>query len=91
MQKIYLIKQSKKSIIKSGDTISNKASVCKKDIKKGAITNMSKYSVVIDFGTLSGRAVIVDINTGDELASAVSEYKHGVMSQNLPNVIRLPE
>ena len=52
---------------------------------------MSKYSIGVDFGTLSGRAVIVDINTGDELASAVMEYEHGVMSQSLPDGTQLPE
>lgn len=51
---------------------------------------MSKYSIGIDYGTLSGRAVIVDVATGNELASAVYDYPHGVMDSTLPNGIELP-
>ena len=39
---------------------------------------MAKYSMGIDFGTLSGRAVIADIETGKEIATSVcfmDEYK----------------
>ena len=36
---------------------------------------MSKFSIGVDFGTLSGRAVLVDVNTGEEVASAVYEYR----------------
>lgn len=43
-----------------------------------------KYSIGIDFGTLSGRAVLVALDNGEELASAVYEYPHGVMDHNLP-------
>ena len=45
---------------------------------------MSKYSMGIDFGTLSGRAVIVDIETNQEMATSVCEYEHGVIAENLP-------
>jgi L-ribulokinase len=45
----------------------------------------SKPCVIgIDFGTLSARAVLVDSRNGRELASAVCDYPHGVISQNLP-------
>lgn len=44
----------------------------------------SKYAVGIDFGTESGRAVLVDVATGAELATAVYEYEHGVMDEHLP-------
>ena len=47
---------------------------------------MSKYSMGIDFGTLSARAVIVDIETGEEKATAVSKYAHGVMSKDLMGI-----
>lgn len=51
---------------------------------------MSKYSIGIDFGTLSGRATVVDIETGNELVTSVCEYKHGVMSGTFFNGISLP-
>lgn len=45
---------------------------------------MSKYAVGIDYGTLSGRAVLVDVKTGEELASSVYDYSHAVMDKALP-------
>ncbi len=49
-----------------------------------------KFAIGIDFGTLSGRAVIVDIADGRELATAVHEYSHGVIDEVLPGTeIRL--
>lgn len=49
-----------------------------------------KYSIGVDFGTLSGRAVIVDIANGKELATAVHEYTNGVIDSFLPGTnIRL--
>ncbi len=47
---------------------------------------MSKYSMGIDFGTLSARAVIVDIETGEEKATAVSKYEHGIMTKDLMGI-----
>lgn len=44
-----------------------------------------RYTVGVDFGTLSGRAVLVEINTGREVATAIKEYSHGVMSECLPD------
>lgn len=44
----------------------------------------SKYVVGIDFGTLSGRAVVVRVSDGAELGSAVHEYSHGVIEERLP-------
>ncbi|MGI8590146.1 MAG: ribulokinase [Nakamurella sp.] len=38
----------------------------------------------IDFGTLSGRAVVVQVSDGRELGSAVHEYAHGVIDRELP-------
>jgi L-ribulokinase len=40
--------------------------------------------VGIDFGTLSGRAVVVRVSDGAELGSAVHEYTHGVIEEALP-------
>ena len=46
---------------------------------------MKKYSMGIDFGTLSVRALIVDAVTGEQVSEATSEYAHGVMSSTLPD------
>lgn len=51
---------------------------------------MSKYSIGIDFGTLSGRALLVNVETGEELASATCSYSHGVMDETLANGRILP-
>ncbi|WP_225850524.1 ribulokinase [Streptomyces sp. HPF1205] len=47
-------------------------------------------TVGIDFGTLSGRALVVAVEDGRELGSAVHEYAHGVVDEQLPNGDRLP-
>jgi L-ribulokinase len=39
----------------------------------------------VDFGTLSGRAVVVDLDDGSTLGSAVHEYAHGVLTEALPD------
>ncbi|GAC1399660.1 MAG: ribulokinase [Ktedonobacteraceae bacterium] len=44
----------------------------------------SKYSIGIDFGTESGRAVLVDIRTGSQLSSSVHPYANGVIDEKLP-------
>ena len=41
-------------------------------------------TVGIDFGTLSGRAVVVRVADGTELASAVHPYPHSVVDHTLP-------
>lgn len=46
---------------------------------------MAKYSIGVDYGTLSGRALIVNNETGEELAFSVYEYPHSVMSECLPS------
>jgi L-ribulokinase len=49
------------------------------------------YAIGVDFGTESGRAVIVDVRSGDELANAVYSYANGVIDLTLPtNGARLP-
>ncbi len=50
---------------------------------------MSKYVIGVDYGTLSGRAVIADAKTGEEKASAVYEYPHAVMDESLPDGTKL--
>ncbi len=52
---------------------------------------MKKYTVGIDFGTLSGRAVLMDAYSGEVMASAVCEYPHGVIDCSLPSGRRLPK
>ena len=42
-----------------------------------------KYTLGIDFGSLSGRAVLADVRNGAELASAVMDYPHAVMDRVL--------
>ena len=42
-----------------------------------------QYVVGIDFGTLSGRAVVVRVSDGVELGSATHDYSHGVMDDVL--------
>ncbi len=51
---------------------------------------MAKFSIGIDFGTQSGRAVLVNVETGEEVATSVKEYTHGVMDENLPDGTKLP-
>ena len=49
-----------------------------------------KYSIGVDFGTLSGRAVLVELDGGREAATAVYNYPHGVMDEKLPCGVKLP-
>ena len=46
---------------------------------------MAKYTIGLDYGTLSGRALIVNAQTGEELASSVFDYPHAVMDEYLPS------
>ncbi|MDR2504698.1 MAG: ribulokinase [Oscillospiraceae bacterium] len=46
---------------------------------------MAKYSIGIDFGTLSGRALVVNAETGEELQSFAVDYPHAVMDEALPS------
>lgn len=51
-----------------------------------------KYVIGIDYGTQSGRAILVDVNDGTELASSVVTYKTGVIDDFLPETHeKLPE
>jgi L-ribulokinase len=45
---------------------------------------MAKYTIGVDFGTESGRAVLVDVANGSELATSVYPYQHGVIDEKLP-------
>lgn len=48
-----------------------------------------KYTIGIDFGTLSGRCVIVNVETGEETATSVFDYPHGVMNDSILNGTKL--
>ena len=43
-----------------------------------------RYVIGVDYGTLSGRAVVVRVSDGAELGTAVQEYPHGVVDTVLP-------
>jgi L-ribulokinase len=46
--------------------------------------NNDSYVIGVDFGTLSGRAVVVSVADGAELGTAVHEYAHRVIEDRLP-------
>ncbi|MCX6066178.1 MAG: FGGY family carbohydrate kinase, partial [Chloroflexi bacterium] len=45
---------------------------------------MTKYTIGVDFGTESGRAMLVDVADGREVAMAVYQYSHSVIDEVLP-------
>ncbi|WP_102028097.1 ribulokinase [Salirhabdus sp. Marseille-P4669] len=45
---------------------------------------MTKYTIGVDYGTESGRAVLVSLADGKEIANHVTPYKHGVLDEQLP-------
>ncbi|MDK1358776.1 ribulokinase [Arthrobacter sp. zg-Y1219] len=50
-----------------------------------------QYVIGVDYGTLSGRAVVVRVADGTELGSAVYEYPHAVITESVPgSEVRLP-
>lgn len=48
-----------------------------------------RYSIGVDYGTQSGRAVLVEVETGTIIAQAVKMYTHGVMDEFLPDGTKL--
>ncbi len=46
---------------------------------------MSKYAIGVDFGTESGRALLVDVANGFEVATAIYPYSHSVIDEYLPD------
>jgi L-ribulokinase len=49
---------------------------------------MKKYTLGIDYGTLSGRTVLVDVENGEEVCFSVLEYPHGIMDEYLPGATK---
>jgi L-ribulokinase len=45
---------------------------------------VTRYAIGVDFGTESGRAVLVNVADGRQVATAVSAYSHGVIDERLP-------
>ena len=43
-----------------------------------------RYALGVDFGTESGRTVLVDVRTGAEVATSVYQYANGVIDRVLP-------
>lgn len=51
---------------------------------------MAAYTIGVDLGTLSARAVVAEIGTGRELGDAVKAYPHAVLDRSLPTGEILP-
>ncbi|MNH91124.1 Ribulokinase [compost metagenome] len=52
---------------------------------------MKRYAIGVDYGTESGRAVVIDVDNGAELAVHVTAYPHGVIDERLPGSGKLLE
>lgn len=48
------------------------------------------YIIGLDFGTRSMRALLVDLQSGEELGYKEVQYPHGVMENSLPDGTKLP-
>ena len=51
---------------------------------------MAKYAIGLDYGTLSVRALLLNIESGEEVSVSVFEYPHSVMETELPTGEKLP-
>lgn len=56
-------------------------------------SSVGHYTIGVDFGSESGRAIVVDVRDGRTLATSVSPYRNGVIDERLPvdgAPVRLP-
>ena len=53
-------------------------------ISRSSRLKPKRYVIGVDFGTLSARALLVEVDTGREVESAVHEYADGVIESFLP-------
>lgn len=44
-----------------------------------------KYAIGVDYGTESGRVVLISLENGEEIAEHVTPYQHGVIESTLPH------
>ncbi len=54
------------------------------------MTPPAQYVIGVDYGTLSGRALVVRVSDGAEVGSAVHDYAHAVITERLPSGRALP-
>ncbi len=59
-------------------------------VSTSSAASSDRYVIGVDYGTLSGRAVVVRVSDGAELGSAVHEYPHAVMDRMLADGTPLP-
>ncbi|MCX5263060.1 ribulokinase [Streptomyces sp. NBC_00199] len=58
--------------------------------ERGEESRPDTYVIGVDYGTLSGRAVVVRVSDGAELAAAEHAYSHAVLDRELPDGTSLP-
>lgn len=61
-----------------------------REMQKSDCKRKDLYTIGLDYGTLSARAILVDIGTGEMMAEVVKEYAHGVLDTELPDGTPVP-
>lgn len=59
-------------------------------MRDSAAKEKKTYTIGMDFGSLSARAVLMEVCTGEAVASRVFPYPHGILSEALPGGKTLP-
>ena len=59
-------------------------------MRDSAAKEKKTYTIGMDFGSLSARAVLMEVCTGEAVASKVFPYPHGILSEALPGGKTLP-